>query len=272
LVENGAEIMPNQVQRRHLFFAEASFVTGLVDSGGGVQQPIPEQGFLHLPVYGGLEASPHTAFSLAPVVSVGTGYTSVQGIKTAAGWREVALAVAQNVDIAGVVTADEVTAKITLDFPAQGYVPTIDFTGTSFTNLAINGTPVNPTLNLNMCAKPAGDIHYTNDPGLIARTQQEYAKVSGDASAPDFLRNEFKFDPKTIQSTDKLDCSLVTGVTGLPRGQAFGNVICVPPYVIYLAEVCISTHYELTMIRLVKQPTQTEIRLSNCNGQGHTIP
>jgi hypothetical protein len=261
------------VPRHHVFYGEASSFTGLVD--GGSPQPIQEQAFVRLSPYGGSVSSPHVPFHHPGLVSIGTAYTTATGGPNNAGWITTVKSVVQALDIFnGAITADQITAQVTTQYPLVGYVPSIDFQGTQIVNLKVNGKPATPTWNLNMCSpQPAGDAPYISDAGLLGRAKTEYNAIAGSA-APGSITGQFVWDPAAVPRKGKVDCSLVTGVAGLPVSEAFGHVLVLPGVgIVYLAELSVGNHIEITMIRVeLTCQGKTELRSANLDSQGHTMP
>lgn len=261
------------IPRYYVFYAEASFLTAHVD--GPTAHTIPEQGFQRLSIYGGNQASPQTGFNEAGLVSVGKGYTNVSGNATANGWTTTTTSVAENLNIAGgAITADQVTAQITTNYPSVGNVPSVSFQGTQFVNLKVQGKPIVPTLNLNICSpKPPNDLPYVDDPQLLLRAEAEFQNIVASGAPPDVGGQFANWSALTIQSRGKVDCSLVTTVPNLV-GQAFGHVIVVPKVGnIYLAELGVGNHIELTMIRAdLTSRGKTQIKAVMADTQGHGMP
>jgi hypothetical protein len=271
---DGAEKIPMINARHHVFYGEASTFTAQVESAAGALQIIREQAFQRLSPYGGNQTSPPTPFSQPGIVSMVSGQTTVTGTTDAEGWTTSVKSVVDTLNIAGVVTADEITAHVTTHYPLVGYVPSVSFQGTEFKNLRVNGNPVTPTLNLGMCTpQPAGDAPYVSDPGLLARAQTQYTAIAG-SGAPAGIKTQFQWSAGAVQRRGKVDCSLVTGVAGLPPTQAFGHILVVPNFgIIYLAELAVGNHIELTMIRVeLTALGKTELKAVNTESQGHTMP
>jgi hypothetical protein len=261
------------VPRHHVFYGEASSFTGLVD--GGSPQPIQEQAFARLSPYGGSVSSPHVPFHHPGLVSIGTSFTVVTGAANSTGWSTSVKAVVQTLDIFnGAITADQITAEVKTQYPLVGYVPSISFQGTQFVNLKVNGKLATPTLNLNMCSpQPAGDAPYVSDPGLLGRAQAEYNAIAT-SGAPGSITGQFVWNPAVVQRKGKVDCSLVTGVVGLPVSEAFGHVLVLAGVGnVYLAELSVANHIEVTMLRVeLTCQGKTELRAANLDSQGHTMP
>jgi hypothetical protein len=264
--------MPSPGPRHYVFYAEANFLTAHVD--GALPHVIPEQGFQRLPIYGGNQNSPKTPFAEAGVVSVGQGYTSVSGSSSAGGWTTIVSSAVDDLNIAGVITADHVAAQITTMYPLAGNVPTVSFPGTKFVNLKIQGKPVIPVLNLNMCSpKPPGDAPYISDAGLLARAQAEYQLIATSAAPPNVAGQFAGWSQAVVQSRGKVDCSLATAVQGI-AGMAFGHVVVIPGVAnVYLAELAVGNHIELTMIRVeLTSLGKTQVRTVTVDTQGHGMP
>lgn len=263
--------MPNAISRRHVFYAQASSLIAVQEGG----PPIPEQAPLQLSAYGGNQNSPPNAgFDRLGFVTFANGYTTVSGIANANGWSTVVTSVVEGLSIGGgVLKAEKVISKTTTQYPLVGYVPSINFAGTDFVNLTVNGVPVNPTFNLNMCSpQPANDAPYVTDPGFLGRAQAEYTKIFN-SKAPADIKNQFVWNPGAIQRSGRVNCSLVTG-TALPDTQSFGHVLDIANLgYVYLAELAVSNHIEVTMIRVEhKLLGQSESRTVNTDAQGHTMP
>jgi hypothetical protein len=263
--------MANGSPRHYVFYAEASSFAALVD--GAAPQIIPDQAFQQLSPYGGRQASPHTPLNQQGF-KIGDGYTTVSGNPNNGGWTTCATSVVEKLDICGVVTADRITAQITTEYPSVGYVPSISFNGTEFVNLKVNGNAVTPNLNLGMCSpKPANDAPYIDDAGLLGRAQAEFNNIAN-SNAPPNIRSQFQWNAGVVHRRGRVDCSLVTGVAGLPAYESFGHVLVVPNFgIVYLAELGVGNHIDLTMVRIEHTALgNTESRTVHCESQGHGMP
>ena len=262
------------VPRQYLFYGEANLLTGQI--GGAAPVTIPEQAFQRLSIYGGDLTSPPTGFSKPGLVLIGNNSTThVKGNPIAGGWQTVVTSTANNVDIGGgMITADAIVAQITTDYPLVGNVPTVSFAGTTYTNLKINKVKVTPKLNLNVCTpKPPLGLPYIADPALLAFAAGEYHDIAN-SGAPAGVAGQFSnWSLLAVQSRGKVDCSLVTGVDNYP-GQSFGHVIIVPNLGnIYLAELSVGNHIELTMLHVdITAGAGAQLRTVTVDTQGHGMP
>lgn len=138
------------------------------------------------------------------IVTFSSGSAQVSGVATADGYQTTAIATISNLSIGGVLTADVVQGKLSTLYPRGNAVPSVNFYGSYFQNLRINGSVV--TVNEN-CAvfgtKPVEDGSYFNDPAVLSSMQSD--------------------------GGDVLQCTLVEAVSGVRAPAAvYGNTLVIP--------------------------------------------
>jgi hypothetical protein len=117
---------------------------------GRITRPIDRQleprGVCVLPASGGTFSSRDGAFSLSDpasgefLLSYDSAETSIQGYESAAGIHTtVIVSTVRNIDVGHVLRADEVTAKLTLNYDLQTHRVTIGTEGSRLVNLTIGG-------------------------------------------------------------------------------------------------------------------------------------
>jgi hypothetical protein len=236
------------------------------------------------------------SYQVEGIISYQSGYTQVAGHKSPKpghGFVTLATSVMEGLNILDVVTADRVVGQISTEHPLYptGQVPSVTFLGTRFVNLRIGGhkVEVEPDLHI-LGPKPDGDRSYLKDQGVLSRIARQFHNISGAVDAPDWAREEYRWDPSMMQSKNEAKCSLVSRVTGLPAGNSFGHVIDLPHFGrVFLGELIVNRtaatkkdendtyRFNLSMVRVemgcLAQGTATAAALdSNGTGKGKTGP
>jgi hypothetical protein len=158
------------------------------------------------------------------------------------GYRTTATGVVTGLNILNVLTADKVVGQISTFYPEGDAVPTVSFLGTQFQNLCINAQPLVLDQDLGIFgAKPAGDGSYFTDAPALSQISAQYYNIIGNSALPASVKSQYA-SPATANSTNALECSLASGVSGVPATDSTcGNVIVVPGFgQIFLEEVELS--------------------------------
>jgi hypothetical protein len=230
------------------------------------------------------------SYQVEGIISYQSGYTQVAGHKSpkaSHGFVTLATSVMEGLNILDVVTADRVVGQISTEHPlyGTGQVPSVTFLGTRFVNLRIGGQKVEAEPDLHIVGpKPDDDRSFFKDQGFVSRIARQFHNISGAVDAPDWARDEYSWNPSTIQSQNEARCSLVSRVTGLPEGSSFGHVIDLPHFGrIFLGELIVNRtaakkpdendtyRFNLSMVRVemgcLAQGTATAVAL-DANGSG----
>jgi hypothetical protein len=248
--------MNNEIRRIHSYYAEAHVV------GGQLTSPVEPQAKLLLLHEGDGACSRQVAHvCIEDRISAKSGFTKVCGIKEAGiGWVTSASSKVNIFDAQDVVTADTIVGRISSTHPLEGYVPTISFEGTAFTNLRIKGYPVTAVFDFQICGeKPAEPAKKDPDaePYLLEYLKSESFRknvaaqdevIANHSKAPKWLRDGYC----SGREEETVRCSIVKEVRGLPDSiPSFGHVIVVPEFgKVFLGELVVGKHFDLTMIRI----------------------
>jgi hypothetical protein len=283
--------MPDAVKRTHSYHAEAEVLKGNLRLP--LVQEIKSQSNAKLAEAGGYLAQHETDYRLESVMSFNAAHTHVAGnpgLKPGHGWTTLASSAVEGLNVLNVVTADRVVGQVSLDYPAEGYVPAITFLGTQFVNLRIAGHPVKVEIDLDLFgSKPDEDGPYTKTPGLLAKVAGQHAKVR---EHPNLLQDLLKrYTGVSTEATEQqaIECSIVKkldcGDGGAFPGTCHGHVIYVPGFgTIILGAVRLEhskfedgvfkkTLVQLTMIELkMGCIAEGETRVSSLVTNGMTKP
>jgi hypothetical protein len=216
-------------------------------------------------------------FELYGVLSFGSGYTQVAGHPSsqAPGFITLTTSVIENLNVLDVVTAARVVGQISTIHPAgDGHVPAVNFLGTRFENLRINGNKIDVEQDLNILGpKPASGRSYFEDSHVRERIAHQYEAMVKSPNLPDWAANELLADQYEMKAA-KIKCSLVQSLHGAP-GIPFGHVIDLPDFGrIFLGELTVeqqdsSYTFLLSMIRIeLSSAAHGTARIVNvvCNG------
>jgi hypothetical protein len=247
------------VDRIHTYYAEAHAIGRHTKS----QQPTSVR--THGQIFLDADAGGKKTCELAPIedigISIGSAFLEVSGaFDPAQGWITIAKCVLSGFNARGVVTADKIVATMRAVHPLLGYVPAFCFDEVRFDNLQINGASVTPAFNLKITGKTPAEVAGKNpdsDPYLdeyltseefLAAVKAQDAAIAGNGNAPDFAKTKYKRQPGKCT----VECSVVTGATGVPREyRAAGHVIEVPEFGnVFLGEFSVGRHFDLNMMRL----------------------
>jgi hypothetical protein len=247
------------VDRIHTYYAEAHAIGRHTKS----QQPTSVR--IHGQIFLDADAGGKKTCELAPIedigISIGSAFLEVSGaFDPAQGWITIAKCVLSGFNARGVLTADKIVATMRAVHPLLGYVPAFCFDEVRFDNLQINGASVTPAFNLKITGKTPAEVAGKNpdsDPYLdeyltseefLAAVKAQDAAIAGNGNAPDFAKTKYKRQPGKCT----VECSVVTGATGVPREyRAAGHVIEVPEFGnVFLGEFSVGRHFDLNLMRL----------------------
>jgi hypothetical protein len=181
-------------------------------------------------------------------------------------YRTVANASVRNVTVAERLTAELFEATLISVHPAKAGQPTIAPTGTSITNLRLDGYPVNVTLDLDFFTKYSTwdqlSRAYTNDDAFF----KQYGSRFGTASSTTRGKRQLP----TVNG--HVLCSIVGKIqTDHPETSVSGHVIKLRDYgSIYLGELVItSVSRRLTLLRAkLGSPISGEIACAEVENNG----
>jgi hypothetical protein len=225
--------MAEETQRHHIYHAEVHALAS--DPSSAHASKVTPQAFIKLSENGGKLSGESKDFH-SEGISYVSAHTEVSGhhdAKDHHGWNTVTTVVIEKLNVRNVLTADRVVGKIETSHPAEGYVPTVTFSGTHFENLRISGQPVKVDLDLDMLGpKPGIDAGYLNEKNFRTRVTSQHESVRKHGKLPPKAVERFKELPPESTNVGSLECSLVKHAGGV------GHVIDVPNFgQVYLAVV-----------------------------------
>jgi hypothetical protein len=193
------------------------------------------------------------------LVSFDEAYSEIHGAPTKTGsWITEVTSVVEGLNVLGMVTADQVIAKLIVEHPANGGHAKASVAGSAFDNLVINGVKITPKLAKNALPPHKRgkypDWSITEDPNFIKRAVTQSQRAIAAKGAPAWIKPRLSWVQSKGARRRKgyVQCSLVDKVQGAKPGSCFGHVIHVPDFGnIFLGELLTSHHvFRLTMMRL----------------------
>ena len=279
-------------ERKHRYHAEAGAIHGALALPVSLQ--IEPQAHAKVDPTGGYESQHGKPFRIEGIVSYTTAHTQVAGHtddKPASGFKTLATAVVEDLNILNIVTADRVVAQVSTEHPLDdqdGHVPDVTFLGSQFFNLRIAGFPVEVELDLNLVnpEEHSGKIAFTKNDAFLKRLADRFDVFRRDGDGiPEDLRRRYQTGPVTVGDTESTEYSLVTAVKGVFPGRNFGHVLDIPNFGrVYLGVVRIehsdyegnipkTTLIELTMIDVrMGCIASGSIACANTKSNGGTVP
>jgi len=235
--------------------------------GGIIRQPfervVSSHASISLAQAGGLSRSPRVeGFEVEGIVSARVAHARVWGNEDPdRGYRSVASATVEGFNVLDVVTADAITAQVSIMHPYGNRPSEISLFGSQFVNLQVNGSPVEPVIDRRLFGagrlKTAEneDSHSPSFAELLAVAESQYKENEDERQLlVDTLGERFSLaDPRQdLEEKGSALCSLVQQVTVDEPIQGFGRVIHVPDFGnIFLGELLLSRFAaELTMVRV----------------------
>ncbi len=121
--------------------ASANVLSGSLDLP--IKQLISPRGLVRLPIHGAFHSTEMSDFKILSLVSLASAHTHVAGKDSADSWTTTANATVEKLNLFDFVTVDRIVAQISIDNPKdEKGVSTINFFGTRFENLRLNGRTV----------------------------------------------------------------------------------------------------------------------------------
>jgi hypothetical protein len=209
---------------------------------------------------GGFGSSRADKYHVDGLISLETGHVHVSGTehKEHGGYRTIATARVEHLNILDVVTADRITGQVSLFHPYDHGPIQVSLLGSHFVNLKVNGFLVSPKLDRRMFGAGREGAHKTDSP-LLADLVNEAEIQYKDSEATrkhllEKLGERFAYpDPKAqLERTGHALCTIVKSVEAEGVTEGYGNVIHLPDFGnIFLGELHIS-HFDasLTMLRV----------------------
>jgi hypothetical protein len=286
--------MPEGNGRTHRYHAEAGAINGSLLLP--FEQPIEPQAHAKVPEKGGYLSQHSESFRVEGIVSYGAAHTQVSGhqeVKKDRGFKTLATAVVEDLNVLNVVTADRVVAQVSTEHPLNGYVPKVTFLGTQFENLRIAGCPVKVDFDWDILSdQPDGKSLYTRHPGFMQRVAGQLGLIRKQDNLHEEIverygRGETAIDLRESAAGESTEFSLVKKVECCFPDWCFGHVIDIPNFGrVYLAVVRIThsdptggndfykqTLIDLTMIEIKMGCLATgSMKISNTINNGSSGP
>jgi hypothetical protein len=240
------------------YHADASALGGVLDYP--VQQTVSVAGSVSLAPAGGSNSLQLGAFQSQGAISLRTAQVSVSGIEhEGSGWRTVATAIIEGLNIFEVVTADRLVAQISVLHPTDESASLVSLNGTKFENLRLNGELIQPAIDRRLLtgkpadeatqATPLGGIPFT-DMLWVAEEQFFALRRSGvEKLGPRFA---YSNPAEDLLGKGNALCSLVQTVEVNAPARSYCHVINVPDFGnIFLGELLVGRFSaQLTMLRV----------------------
>lgn len=249
----------NASKRKAFYYhADASALGGVLDYP--VQQTISVAGSVSLAAAGGSNTLQTGPFQSQGALSLRNAQVSVSGTEhEGSGWRTIATAILEGVNIFEVVTADRLVAQLSVLHPRDESTSLISLNGTKFENLRLNGDPIQPVIDRRLLtgkpaddgtqAMPLGGVPF-GDMLWVAEEQHFALKRSGvEKLGPRFA---YSNPAETLLTKGNALCSLVQSVEVKAPAQSWCHIINVPDFGnIFLGELLVSPFSaQLTMLRV----------------------
>ena len=248
----------NSSQKKAFYYhADANALGGVVNHP--IARTISTPGAISLAPAGGFSSTRVERFDADGMVSFESAQVSVSGIEHAegGGWRSLATATIEGLNLFEVVTADRIVAQVSVLHPPDDAPSETSFNGSQFVNLRINGDSVKPIVDRRvLMGRPADDGKAVRRNGVPF---SELLWVAGEQFVAWRESGVEKLGPRFVMSGPEADlvrkgsalCSLVRGVEVEAPAQAYCHVINIPDFGnIFLGEMLVSRFsVQLTMLR-----------------------
>jgi len=243
-----------------------------VGTAGHIERPedviLWVQGASSLPVIGGYSRTAVDRVAYGKYLVAESVKTNANGSFSAAekAYKTVANSSVRNVSVAERLTAELFEATLISTHPAGPGQPSIVPTGTSISNLRLDGYPVEVVLDLEMftkyCTFDGLTKAYTNDDAFFKKYGARFGPISSTARGK-----------RQIPTTDgHVLCSIVSMIkTDHPQATVTGNAIKLRDYgTIYLGELVItSVSRRMTLLRTkLGSPIAGEIACAEVENNG----
>lgn len=233
--------------------------------GGRIRRPfdklIPPQASISLPPVGGYGSIRQENYDFEGLISFKSAHTEVYGnaITPEGPWTTVVNTVVEGLNVAGIVTADRISAHMATEHPpaAEGLVPRISFLGTDFVNVRVGGELQHLKLNLDMCSHEGNTLYpqrscFLNEEfrARVRDQRRALAKKFSDAgSKAGIWRDRISqlaqsypgnYPDASVDDSGYIRCSLVEEIQGQISGVTVGNMQFLPDFgVVYFGELVV---------------------------------
>jgi hypothetical protein len=267
--------------RTFFYHAQASAI------GGVFRRPfvdvLESQAATALPITGGIGNKSQTNFNFRDTVKFDSASTQVTGNQNPVdgSYNTLATTTIVGLNIANMVMADRIVARISTIHSADDTETRVVPTGSEFVGLRIGGEPINAELDLSLFTDLNTSAkfkkRYQEDKAFKEDMRSRFLWGKLEDSAPQHLKARYKWqsDPAALpESQGIMPCSLVKSV-GRTNLKVYGNVIIVPDFgTIYLAEYQVKeSSRRLNMMRLMLgSPMEGDITVCGIEGNGTVFP
>ncbi|HZO99728.1 MAG TPA: choice-of-anchor P family protein [Terriglobia bacterium] len=250
------------MEKTFLYDARATGVSGTVTLP--FQDLIQVQAPSALPITGGYSSSKVENFAYKDILSFRSASTVTTGSYSEAdqAYNTLVTATVEGLNIMGVVTADEIVARLTSKHPKDGGEPSIIPIGSSFTNLRIAGCTV--------------DVHFDMDRFTKCQTYSALRKALAEDRQFCAQLSLGQQDLSTRPPNATLLCSAIKEI--VPQRAELkpnGNAIQVPNFgTIHLAEFVVAPYAKsITMIRAdLGCAVEGRMLIAHVSGNGQGYP
>src|SRR5262245_27962384 len=258
------------MDRRYVFRGNA------VGVAGHIHRPedsiIWVQGVSSLPVIGGYARSCIDRVKCGEVLSFDAIFTRATGdySEKDKAFKTLANSVVKGLQVDGRLTADSLESTLAATHGENADESSITLSGTSITNLRIDGYPIDVTIDTDLCAK------FTTRKSVTEAYTKNTDKLFDRYAKRFFLPQNQKPDQKRIPETGGyMVCSIVSEVrTAHPKVVVDGHILTLEGFgQIFLGELLIgSQSRRLTLLRLkLGSPIAGDIACSEVEGNGTII-
>jgi hypothetical protein len=244
------------------YHADANSLGGFIEKP--FQESISSQASVSLPSVGGYATVRTEAFNFKEIVSCRSAYTRVSGrtIEEDGPWSTLVTSVVEGLNILEILTAERITAQISVEHSREGGPSRVSFAGTHFEKLRVAGQDVCPVLNSNLLAIGAGADNVPSRvtwPAFLGAGQEQARALvqsvteSADRNAYEWALERYGWmeSKRELQKDGCVLCSLVDGIEGAVPGRKIGHFVEIPDFGrIFLGEVLVFPRsIQLTMVR-----------------------
>ena len=275
-------MLVGQEEDVHHYHAETTILAGRLVTP--VEHEIKPQAYAKLAETGGYIPQRSHGYRIDSFLTLYTGYTQTAGHAATlpcTGSVTLATAVAEDLNILDVITADRVVAQTMTVHPKGHNTPITTFLGTRYENLRIAGWLIDIKLDLDILgAKPTNDASYLTNQDFLDRAALQHREVNRNSNLPAEIAARYNQVPVTVQTPsgkqETVECSLVDKAALDPKApfRFFGHVIDIPHFgVLTLARVRHQVADYLTENNQTRQSTETQLTMLDlqltCTNQGH---
>jgi hypothetical protein len=293
----------NTSERTFYYHADANAIGGFITRPKPKAGEIPSFSSVSLSIVGGEVGKGRTRKAKKPwrgIIDHKKENAHVIGDKDDAAreWTTQSSATIEGLNILNVITADSVTAQLSVSYPYDGGEATVSVVGSQFTNLRISGKPFEPVIRYDLFADHDGVSADKSKKAYPKKTwprqekfidkvtqqqlkaRETYARKYNKAPLPDWIKNHFNWldSDQGLHDRDYLICSLIDQLPDMPEnfpGATCGHGIYIPDFGrVYFGELVVHHHaYRLSMIRAqLGSPVGAAVSVATANLNGSSDP